>query len=89
MIAERERLESVSPIPWVVTAVGAAAAGAGIVFAVLSDQAQDDAVADPIQASAFDSAQRGEDYVTVANVLFVSGGVIAAAGIAWLLAELL
>ena len=96
-ISERERLEreraeararvpdpsSPSPIPWIVAGVGVAAVAAGAVFGALAEAARDDAVGDPVHETAIHTFERGEDFATVANVLFVAGGVTAALGITW------
>ncbi|AKF10473.1 hypothetical protein [Sandaracinus amylolyticus] len=81
----------ISPWPIVVMSVGALAlVGGGIAGAMSSDDASAFRDADPSTQAEADEAHdrlsRAETEATAANVLFVSGGVLLAGGLAWLLA---
>lgn len=69
--------------PWATMAAGGVLIGTGIVFGVRSGSKHDDAVAAPGQRDAADLQASAERYATVANVLFVVGGIAAAGGIGW------
>ncbi|MEM9191902.1 MAG: tetratricopeptide repeat protein, partial [Myxococcota bacterium] len=80
---------SVNPIPWLVAGVGAAALVAAIPFAVLSRDAIDEARTSESHLEAVNPASDAETFTTTANVLFIVGGAIAAAGAVWGLIDLL
>lgn len=76
-------VEQPSALPWLPIGVGAAAIGAGVLFGVTARGAHDDAVA---AVSGVDAQKRQDDAhrdATIANVAFIAGGVVLAAGIAW------
>lgn len=72
-----------SAIPWVVTAVGAAGVVVGVVLGALASGREEDAEADPIHQSATDSLDDARTLATAANVSFIAGGAVAAAGLIW------
>lgn len=69
--------------PWATIGVGGVLIGTGIVFGVRSGSKHDDAVAAPGQRDAAELQASAQHYATVANVLFVVGGIAAAGGIGW------
>ncbi|HUS33194.1 MAG TPA: tetratricopeptide repeat protein [Kofleriaceae bacterium] len=81
VIDDRTPLEKYGP--WTTMGVGGALVGTGIVFGIRSGAKHDDAVAAPGQRDAADLQASAEHYATVANVLFVAGGLVAAGGVAW------
>jgi len=87
--AARRRQEPSGPgaLPWVLGGAGVAALGTAIVFRVLANEQRDDAVSDPVHATAVSSFERAETYATTANVLWVAGAVVAAAAATWLVVE--
>jgi tetratricopeptide (TPR) repeat protein len=94
-LAEREALERKakdvgkaperrgSVVPWVVGAVGAAGFATGVGVAVLARQRNDQAVSEPTYAGADRLHRQAESMATVANILFVAGGVLLVAGVSW------
>jgi len=67
------------------------AIGVGFGVAALDGQAQAEAIRTDSEALANEAADRlrdAQDQALVANVMFVAGGVLAAAGAAWLIVEL-
>lgn len=82
--AEAERREeSASPVPWIVAGAGAAGLAAGVLFGVVAKGRQDDAVAEPVQLAAADIAADASGFATAANVCFIVGGTLFAAGVTW------
>lgn len=72
--------------PGLVLAAGGAALATGLVFGVLAKERQDDAREPDISHQDFVRLDdEAHDLATVANVLFVAGGVTAAVGLTWLL----
>jgi tetratricopeptide (TPR) repeat protein len=69
--------------PWTVMSLGGAIVGTGLVFGIRSGAKHDDAVAAPGQRDAEALQASAKDYATIANVLFITGGVAIAAGIGW------
>jgi hypothetical protein len=81
----------ISPLPFVVIGVGVAAIVAGAVVGAISQSDQsayrDTVVSSPADVdTALSIYSRADTEATVANVLFIAGGVVAAGGLAWLLA---
>ncbi len=77
-----------SPVPWVVFGVGALGAGTGLVFGALAN-GQHAAARDERNATLAETEQsRAQTYAVVANVLLVTGGVIAVAGLIWGIVDL-
>ncbi|MBW2464144.1 MAG: hypothetical protein JRH11_21020, partial [Deltaproteobacteria bacterium] len=75
------------PWPWVLIGTGGAALGAGVVFGLLAQSERDNAAADPVHETTVAGAERADTFATVANVLFVTGGVLAATGLTWVIVE--
>lgn len=69
--------------PWATIGVGGVLVGTGIVFGIRSGAKHDDAVAAPGQRDASELQASAEHYATIANVLFVVGGIATAGGIGW------
>jgi tetratricopeptide (TPR) repeat protein len=91
--AERLRLEEAaranqrSPLeawgPWITIGTGGALLATGFYFGARSSSTHDDAVASPVQRDALELQQSAEHSATIANVMFVIGGVAIAGGIGW------
>lgn len=71
-------------LPWVVTGVGVAGLGAGVVLALVSRGRHDAAVREPVQTIAQDKQDEASSLATGATIAFVAGGVVTAAGLTWL-----
>lgn len=85
---ETARRTARSPIPWIVAGVGAAGLGAGVVFGLLANGRHEAAADAATDVSRAEQDQRtAKTYALVANVSFVAGGLLAAAGLAWGLFE--
>jgi tetratricopeptide (TPR) repeat protein len=86
----RDAAESARPraIPWVVAGVGLVALGAGVAFGVASRDSRASAVASSAAGEATRNLDRARSFSTVANVAFVTGGAITAAGTFWGIWEL-
>lgn len=69
--------------PWATIGAGGVLVGTGIVFGIRSGAKHDDAVAAAGQRDAAELQSSAQRYATIANVLFVVGGVAAAGGIGW------
>lgn len=69
--------------PWATMGAGGAILGTGIVFGILASAKHDDAVAAAVQRDAVELQRGAEQYATVANVLFVLGGLAAIGGGVW------
>jgi tetratricopeptide (TPR) repeat protein len=70
--------------PYVVAGVGALGLGAGVVLGVLAEDRHDDAVAEPVQATAVEEQERAESLARASTVTLVAGAVVAAMGLAWI-----
>ncbi len=91
--AERLRLEEAaranahSPLetwgPWITIGAGSALVATGFYFGARSSSTHDDAVASPIQRDAQELQRSAERSATIANVMFVVGGVVIAGGVGW------
>lgn len=83
----REPVDDRTPLekwgPWAAMGTGGTFILTGLVFGVRSDSKHDDAIAANIQVDAANLQASAERYATIANVMFVVGGVAAAGGIAW------
>jgi tetratricopeptide (TPR) repeat protein len=77
-----------SALPWVLAGVGVAGVTAGVVFGVLSHDQYTDSVAAPYIGPARNDYGNATNYATYANIAFVSGGILTAAGVAWGLLDL-
>ena len=69
--------------PWITMGTGGALVLTGAFFGIRASGTHDDAVATPIQRDAAELQASAERSATVANVLFVVGGVAIAGGVAW------
>ena len=78
----------VSPWPWVLVGVGAAGVGTGAILGVMANDKHDDAVAEPSALAAQDLQSSAEALVVAANLAFIAGGLVAAAGLAWGITDL-
>jgi tetratricopeptide (TPR) repeat protein len=86
--AEEQRREAaVSPVatlgPWITIGAGTLLVGTGFLFGARASSTHDDAVAAPVQRDALELQDSAERSATIANVLFIAGGVTLAAGIGW------
>lgn len=82
---EPARTRGRGPWPWIVSGVGLAALGAGGALGALAlrrDAAADDAREQTEVWSRYEGAR---DLATAANVCFVAGGAVLAAGVLWVL----
>ena len=91
-LAEREALRkqalqhpprSPSAIPWVIAGVGAAGLVTGGVVGVLASQRNHDAKSEPTYTRADTLQSQAESFAKVANICFIAGGVVLAAGVIW------
>jgi tetratricopeptide (TPR) repeat protein len=85
--AHRARDDARSPFDrygaWITIASGGALLGTATYFGIRAWSTHDDAVAAPIQRDALALQQSAVRSATIANVLFVIGGVVTAGGIGW------
>jgi hypothetical protein len=72
----------------IVSGVGLATLGVGFGVGAASGSARQSAVDDPVHATSRASFRDAENLATIANVMFVVGGVITAAGLTWLVLDL-
>ncbi len=89
---ERERLRRAtaptpppepSVAPWILGGVGAAAALTGTVFAGLALARHDAALSEPRQTEAARVQSNAKTFAVVADVTWIAGGVLLAAGLIW------
>lgn len=80
-IDDRTPLEAYGP--WATIGAGGLMIGTGVVFGIRSGAKHDDAIAAPGQRDAAALQVSAEKYATIANVLFVVGGLATAGGIGW------
>jgi tetratricopeptide (TPR) repeat protein len=80
-IVEPSPLETYGP--WITMATGGAVLATGVYFGIHAQATHDDALATPIQRDAAKLQESAERSATIANVLFVAGGVALAGGIGW------
>lgn len=87
--AARRRAEaaSIAPWPWAVAGVGGATILVGSIAGALALERHEDAVRAEEQTAAAGRLQEARDLASGANAAFVVGGVLAAAGIAWGIVE--
>lgn len=69
--------------PWIVAGGGVLVLGTAIVLGVVSQDLGSQAAVEPVQADAVALHADAETFALAANVLYVAGGVIAAAGAVW------
>jgi tetratricopeptide (TPR) repeat protein len=77
----------VSPIPWIVAGVGGAGLVTGAVFGALSI-ARHNAANSDAQAYMDSDQSQARSFAAAANIAFIAGGVLAAAGITWGIVDL-
>lgn len=77
-----------SPVPFVIAGVGAAGIGVGAVLGLMAQSAHDDAVADDVNLTAAEKAEKADNLAAGANIAFVAGGILLAVGAAWAVIEL-
>ncbi len=76
-------------IPAVIVAgLGALGLGAGVAFGSVSQSLRQDAVDDPVHETSRASFRDAESMASIANVMFAIGGVVLAAGLTWLILDL-
>lgn len=85
---EREARENArSPLeqygPWITAGTGGVLLASGFYFGARASGTHDDAVAAPVQRDALELQASAERSATIANVLFVVGGLVTAGGIGW------
>jgi tetratricopeptide (TPR) repeat protein len=78
---ERSGLETWGP--WITMGTGGALLATGFYFGARASSTHDDAVASPVQRDALELQHSAERSATIANVMFVIGGVAIAGGIGW------
>jgi len=83
----RERENERSPAerygPWITVGTGGVLLASGFYFGARASGTHDDAVAAPVQRDAVELQASAERSATIANVLFVVGGLVTAGGIGW------
>lgn len=79
---------SVDPLPWIVTGVGAAVVVVGAVLGALASDSYAEAELEPEHLRATELQQSAFDLATGANVTFVVGGALMAAGVIWGIVQL-
>ena len=72
------------PVPWVLVGIGAAALVTGGILRVVAENKHASAEDDPNALSAIDQQDDAETFATASGVALIAGGVLAAAGISWL-----
>ena len=85
---EAPRPGGASPIPWIVAGLGGAGLITGAVFGGLSIARHNAAATTDAQADINGDQSRARSFATAANIAFVAGGVLAAAGVTWGIVEL-
>lgn len=75
-----------SPLPYIVGGVGLLGVANGAFFGVMANGKHDDAVKEPVQTTAMGLQSDAKTYATVANVSYIAGGALIAAGVVlWVL----
>jgi tetratricopeptide (TPR) repeat protein len=72
-----------SLLPPFVAGAGVVLLAGGVVLGLLSQSRASDAAEAPSHEAGVDALAQARDFATAANVLFVTGGVLAAAGLTW------
>jgi hypothetical protein len=70
-------------LPYVVGGVGVVSLAAGAVFGLMAKSKESAGVSDHSQADAIVDRDNGKTLATIANVGFIAGGVLVAAGAVW------
>ncbi len=71
-------------VPWAMTGVGIAALGTGTILGLLSHSRHQSAVEQPVQVKAQAQQDQAQSFATASTIAFVTGGVLTAAGITWI-----
>lgn len=69
--------------PWITIGTGGVLLASAFYFGARASGTHDDAVAAPVQRDALELQASAERSATIANVLFVAGGLVTAGGIGW------
>jgi len=77
-----------SAVPWIIAGAGVAALGVGAFFGLQAQSEHDDAVAQPVQLDASRAQDSAESSALIANVCFITGGVLVATGVTWGIVDL-
>lgn len=72
-----------SKLPYVLGGVGVAGLAAGVVVGLMAKGKESDGESAKAQTDAVDARDSGQSLATVANVCFIAGGVLLAAGAVW------
>jgi anti-sigma factor RsiW len=72
-----------SVVPWIVAGVGVAVVGGGVFLGLRSRSRHDEAVDERMAKDSEDLNDSAKSMATAANVCFVAGGILTAAGITW------
>lgn len=83
-----EAAGGVAIAPWVLVGAGVLSAGAGVVLGVVAQGRAADAENEPSHQAGTDTLAAAETLATAANITFVVGGVLAAAGLTWGLVDI-
>ncbi len=83
-VVVKEVREPASPWPWITTGVGLAAAATGVTLWAVGKN-QHDSAQDASAKDAADRVDTAQSLATWGNVLVVSGSVVTAAGLTWVL----
>ena len=88
LLAEQERRNDArSPVatygPWITVSAGVVLVATGFAFGARASSTHDDAIAAPVQRDALELQGSAERSATIANVMFVLGGLTTAGGIGW------
>lgn len=70
-------------LPWIVAGVGVVVIGAGVGLGLVALDYGEQAQNEPTMRRAVSLQDEGETYALIANLLYIAGGAIAAAGVAW------
>jgi tetratricopeptide (TPR) repeat protein len=84
---QREQERGAGVVPWIVSGVGVAGVGTGVVFGILSSKKHSDAVDDPTYAGADSKQSSAKTFATVANVCLIAGAVLIVGGVVWALLD--
>lgn len=76
--------DPLAAVPWIVAGAGVVGIGAGAVLGLLAEARHDDAIGEPVQATAADEQARAESLARASTITFIAGAVVAAMGLAWL-----
>jgi tetratricopeptide (TPR) repeat protein len=84
------RRRSPSAVPWIVAGVGVVAGlGAGVALGEVALSRHSDAAANPQGRASSVQQGQAQTFAIAADVAFVSGGVVAAAGVVWGIVDVL